>query len=41
MSSNTLMMYSTEDDIQEKKKAKNKIPSENKSGSDSTVTVKN
>ena len=34
------MMDSTEDNNQEKKMAKNKVPSENKLGSDSTVTEK-
>ena len=40
MSSNTPMMDSTEDNSQEKTMAKNKVTSENKSGSDSTVTEK-
>ena len=38
MSSNTLIIDSTEDKIQEKTMAENKVTSENKSGSDSTVT---
>ena len=41
MSSNTPLMESTEDNSQDKKMAKTKVPSENKSGSDSTVTEKN
>ena len=40
MSSNTPMMDSTEDNSQEKTMAKNKVPSENKSRSDSTVSEK-
>ena len=40
MSSNNPIMDSTEDNSQQKKMAKNKVPSENKSGSDSTVTEK-
>ena len=40
MSSNTPMMDSTEDNGQERTMAKNKVPSENKSVSDSTVTEK-
>ena len=40
MSSNTPMMDSTEDKIQEKTMVENKVTSENKSGSDSTVTEK-
>ena len=40
MSSNTSLMDLTEDNIQEKTMAKNKVTSENKSGSDSTVTEK-
>ena len=40
MSSNTPMMASTEDKSQEETMAENKQTSENKSGSDSTVTEK-
>ena len=40
MSSNTPMMDSTEYKSQEKTMADNKVASENKSGSDSTVTEK-
>ena len=40
MSSNTPMINSTEDKSQEKTMAQNKKTSENKSGSDSTVTEK-
>ena len=35
------MMDSTEDNSQEKTTAKTKVPSDDKSGSDSTVTEKN
>ena len=40
MSSNTPLMDSIEDNSQEKTMAKTKVPSEDKSGSDSTVTEK-
>ena len=40
MSSNTTLMDSTEDNNQEQKMAKTKVPSEDKSGSTSTVTEK-
>ena len=40
MSSNNPMIDSTEDNIQQKTTEKNKVTSENKSGSDSTVTEK-
>ena len=40
MSSNTTFMDSTEYNSQEKKMAKTKVPSEDKSGSASTVTEK-
>ena len=41
MSSNTPMMDSTEDNSHEKTMANTKVPSENKSWTDSTVTEKN
>ena len=40
MSSNSPLMDSTEDIIQEKILAETKVPSKDKSGSDSTVTEK-
>ena len=40
MSSNTPLINSTEDDSEEEKMVKTKVPSEDKSGSDSTVTEK-
>ena len=40
MSSNTPIMDSTDDNSQEKIMAKNKVPSENRSGYDSTITDK-
>ena len=40
MSSNTTLMDSTEDNSQEITMAKTKVPPEDKSGSDSTVTEK-
>ena len=40
MSSKTPLMDSTEDNSQDQKMAKNKVPSENKSGYASTVTEK-
>ena len=40
MSSNTPLMDSTEDNSQQKTMAKTKVPSEDKSGSASTVTEK-
>ena len=41
MSSSTPLVGSTEDNNQEKTMANTKVPSEDKSGSDSTVTEKN
>ena len=41
MSSNTFLMDSIEDNNQEQKMANTKVPSEDKSGSASTVTEKN
>ena len=40
MSSNTALMDSIDDNNQEKKMAKTKVPSDDKSGSASTVTEK-